>query len=263
MESKVLVNDLSSQRDTSIWIGMVLVLATMYVAFEWTDREVKVQEVIEDLPTIILEDEMIPITQQPEQQPAAPVIVNPEVPEILNIVPDDTEIPEKEIVTSEEVNQAIVAVAGTGTPTSAAVQTVAVGEGVAVAPPPPPVVEAPPPAPEPEPVHEEVEDNTIYDAPQVMASYPGGENALYAWLGKNIKYPPRCQDQSVQGRVMLKFVVEKDGSIGAVQVLRSPDDDLSKEAVRVTKAMPKWNPAKQGGKPVRAYFTLPVMFRIQ
>ena len=259
--NKTLADALNEQKTTSLWIGMVLTLATLYLALEWTDREKIVQEAPVELPTLIVEDEMIPITQQPEQQPAAPVMVTPEIPEILNIVDNETEIPEKEITTTEEVNQAIVAVQGTGEPTAAApAQAPSVPGPVQVVAPPPP-----PPAPAPAPVVQEVvqEDETIYDAPQVMASFPGGEEALYKWLYKNLKYPPRCQDQGVQGRVMVKFVVNKDGSIQNVIVTRSPDQDLANEAVRVVKSMPAWIPAKQGNKTVRSYFNLPVTFKIQ
>lgn len=105
-------------------------------------------------------------------------------------------------------------------------------------------------------------DNTIYLSVDQMASYPGGEQACYEWLGRNVRYPARCQEEGVQGRVMVKFVVEKDGSIGDVQILRSPDEDLSKEAMRVVKAMPKWSAARKDGQPVRSYFTLPIMFRL-
>lgn len=250
--------ELASQKTTNFWIGMVLALASLYLAFEWTDREVKVEEVAEPLPTLVLEDEMIPITQQPEQQPAAPVMVTPEIPEILNIVDNETEMPEKEVTVADE-NTPIVAVHGDGVPTEgAATAPVVSGPVTVVAPPPPPP--AAPPAP---PVEKVQEDETIYDAPQQMAQFPGGEEALMKWLQKNLKYPARAQDQGVQGRVMVKFIVNKDGSIQNATVQRSPDQDLSNEALRVVKSMPHWKPAMQGNKTVRSYFTLPVMFRIQ
>ena len=82
------------------------------------------------------------------------------------------------------------------------------------------------------------------------------------WLAEHIKYPAICQEQGVQGRVFLKFVVNRDGSIVDVEVVRSPDPNLSKEAERVVKLMPKWKPARQGNKTVRARFNLPVNFRL-
>jgi len=109
---------------------------------------------------------------------------------------------------------------------------------------------------------DEIDDNQIYETPEVMASYPGGDEALYQWLYSHIKYPSRAQEQGIQGRVMVRFVVEKDGSIGNVQITRTPDEDLSNEAKRVIKIMPKWTPARQGRSTVRSHFNLPIMFRL-
>jgi protein TonB len=82
------------------------------------------------------------------------------------------------------------------------------------------------------------------------------------WLRDNIKYPSICQEQGVQGRVTVSFVVNRDGSIVDVNVVRSPDEHLSQEAMRVVKLMPKWKPARQGNKTVRSRFMLPVLFRL-
>lgn len=113
------------------------------------------------------------------------------------------------------------------------------------------------------PVAEEVDDNRIPEVPQVMAYYPGGEESLYKWLTEHIQYPECAKDQGIQGRVMVRFVVEKDGSISNAIVTRSPDEDLSREAIRVVRSMPKWKPARQGSRIVRSYFNLPIMFRLQ
>jgi protein TonB len=87
--------------------------------------------------------------------------------------------------------------------------------------------------------------------------------ALMAYLSKNIKYPSVAQDNGIQGRVLVSFVVNKDGSIVDPEVIKSVDAALDKEAMRVIKAMPKWNPGKQRGKPVRVKYTVPVLFRLQ
>ncbi|MBQ3909390.1 MAG: energy transducer TonB, partial [Bacteroidaceae bacterium] len=86
--------------------------------------------------------------------------------------------------------------------------------------------------------------------------------ACLKWLAEHIKYPSICQEQGVQGRVIVSFVVNKDGSIVDVNTLRSPDTNLTKEAERVVKMMPKWKPARQGNKTVRSRFNLPVLFRL-
>ncbi|MDE6495484.1 MAG: energy transducer TonB [Duncaniella sp.] len=97
---------------------------------------------------------------------------------------------------------------------------------------------------------------------EVAPSFPGGEAGLYSWLAKNIVYPPMAAERKVKGRVVVQFVVLSDGSIGETKIVRSVDADLDKEAVRVVKAMPKWNPGTVGGKPVNVWYTLPITFNI-
>ena len=108
----------------------------------------------------------------------------------------------------------------------------------------------------------EVDDDRIWNVAEENASFPGGEAARLKWIEENLRYPSACQEQGVQGRVTVSFVVERDGSIVDVQVLRSPNEHLSEEAVRVVKLMPKWEPAKQGNRAVRSRFNLPITFRL-
>lgn len=107
------------------------------------------------------------------------------------------------------------------------------------------------------------DENTIHSSVEQQAEYPGGMQALMKWLSANIRYPESAQKNNVQGRVVVKFIVEKDGSISNAQVIRSVDRDLDNEALRVVSMMPKWAPGKNGGIPVRSYFTIPVNFRLQ
>ena len=102
----------------------------------------------------------------------------------------------------------------------------------------------------------------IYDTVEVMPEFPGGVEAMYKWLAEHLKYPAEAAKKKVQGRVMVQFVVETDGSITQVEVKRSPDDLLSDEAKRFVQLMPKWTPGKVGGKPVRTAFNLPISFRL-
>ena len=103
----------------------------------------------------------------------------------------------------------------------------------------------------------------IFDVVEQQPSFPGGQGALLAWLNQNIHYPPVAEENGIQGRVVVSFVVEPDGSISNVQVVRGVDPSLDKEAVRVTKAMPKWQPGKQNGQAVRVKYNLPVTFKLQ
>ena len=96
-----------------------------------------------------------------------------------------------------------------------------------------------------------------------MPSFPGGPAALMKFLSENIKYPVVAQENGVQGRVVVAFVVERDGSITDVHIARGVDPSLDKEAVRVVKSMPKWTPGKQNGSAVRVKFNVPVAFRLQ
>ena len=237
MEAIKTVNEeLRSQKSTSLLIGYVVVLAAMFVAFEYTTRDVVVKEEGKIYESVVLEEDMIPITQQQEIV-APPPAAAPKVAEIINIVDNETELPEEEIETSEEVNQAITTVVGTGAPS--AVATGPVG-----------------------PIVEEVDDDRVYDVVEENASFPGGDEECMRWLKKNMKYPSICQEQGVQGRVIVAFVVNRDGSIVDIKVVRSPDEHLSEEAVRVVKLMPKWKPARQGNKTVRSRFNLPVLFTL-
>jgi protein TonB len=96
-----------------------------------------------------------------------------------------------------------------------------------------------------------------------MPEFPGGQSALMKYLSENIRYPVIAQENGIEGRVICSFVVERDGSITDVQVVRGVDPSLDREAVRVIQSMPKWKPGKQRGKPVRVRFTLPIVFRLQ
>ena len=128
----------------------------------------------------------------------------------------------------------------------------AVRSDIAVATPPPP-----PPAPKPE------VSNKVFDVVEEMPSFPGGQGALMSFLNSNIKYPVVAQENGVQGRVIVGFVVERDGSITDVKIMRSVDPSLDREAQRVVKSMPKWKPGKQNGSAVRVKYTVPVVFRLQ
>ena len=114
---------------------------------------------------------------------------------------------------------------------------------------------------EPEP--EKPKEEEIFVAVEQPAEFPGGQAAMMKWLSDNIRYPEAAQQNDIQGRVIVKFVVEKDGSVGNAEILRGVDKDLDREALRVVKKMPKWQAGKNNGVAVRSYFTLPVTFKLQ
>lgn len=116
---------------------------------------------------------------------------------------------------------------------------------------------------EPEPEKAKPKEDEIFVAVEQQAEFPGGQGALMKFLSNNIRYPESAQQNDIQGRVIVKFVVEKDGSIGNVTVVKGVDRDLDREAIRVVKKMPRWQPGKNNGVAVRSYFNLPVTFRLQ
>ncbi len=225
--------DLEGKRSTWLIVGYVMVLAVIFVAFEWTTRDVKIDTSQSVTETVFEEEIEIPITEQPEQVSAPPPAAAPSIAETLTIVDDDSDIQESTIISSEET-----------------------GEAVEIKYQAPTVIE--------EEVEEEPSEQEIFQVVEEMPEYPdGGQAGLLAFLSKNIRYPAIAQENGVQGRVTVQFVVNTDGSIVDATVLRGVDPYLDKEALRVVNSMPKWKPGKQRGKPVRVRYTVPVMFRLQ
>lgn len=107
-----------------------------------------------------------------------------------------------------------------------------------------------------------ISKEAIYTAVEQQAEFPGGMSALMSWLSKNIQYPTKAQQNDVQGRGIVKFIVLKDGTIGGAEIVKGVDTDLDGEALRITSMMPKWTPAKNDGVAVNSYFTLPINFRL-
>ena len=219
--------DLQNKKGTWLLMGYVLALSVMFVAFEWSKRDVKI-DMSQALVDLTFEEEIIPITEQPEETPPPPPEA-PAIAETLTIVEDEADIEETAVATTEETGQAVE------------VKYVA------------PVEE-----------EEEPEEQTIFEVVEQMPEFPnGGMAGLMQFLSKNIKYPTIAQENGTQGRVTVQFVVNRDGSIVDAKVLRGVDPYLDKEALRVIGTMPKWKPGMQRGKPVRVKYTVPVMFRLQ
>ena len=222
--------DLEKTKGMGVLMGMVVGLAVLFVGFEWGTRDIQVVTADEGVADIIAEEE-IEITRPENTPPPPPPPPAPVVTEVLNVVDDDVELEQQEIVTSEDSQ------------TEAQTQTFVA-----------PVVEE----------EEEESAQQIFTVVEEMPDFPdGGLQGLLNFLAKNIKYPVIAQENGIQGRVVCAFVVNKDGSIVDIEVLRGVDPSLDKEAVRVLGTMPKWKPGKQRGKPVRVKYTVPVMFRLQ
>ena len=172
-----------------------------------------------------VEEEMVEITKQEEQKPQP--VEMPKQTTQLEIVQDDVEVEDIEINAEVEQNEVIE-------------------EYVA-----------------PEIEEEEVVEQEIFQIVEEMPAYPGGEQKMMEYIAKNIKYPQIARESGIQGRVFVGFVVEPDGSVSNVKIMRGIGGGCDEEAMRVVKAMPKWKPGKQRGKAVRVSYTLPVMFKLQ
>ena len=215
----------SLENDKIIYVlmGLVFVLSLCYVALEWTEREVTKYDVAD---TEFLFEEEVEIQQTSQETPPPPPPPAVQEVEVLNVVEDNVETESIEVNTEETETEVVIA------------------------------------APVEAPVEEE-EEEVVFVIVESMPEFPGGQQALFKYLSENVKYPVIAQENGIQGRVICQFVVNKDGSLEDIQVVRGVDKALDNEAIRVIKTMPKWNPGKQRGKPVRVRFTLPVNFKLQ
>jgi protein TonB len=221
--------DLETRKSIYALTGLVSILAILFIAFEWTSITTRRTSVVQR--EAIEEEEEIVMTVQNNTPPPPPPPPMPDVIEQLTVVEDDVEIEEIEVQSMEDDNNTTVEVVNLEAETGPSEE-------------------------------EEAEGNQIFTIVEQQPEFPGGESALLKYLGDHIKYPAFAQENGIQGRVTLSFTVEKDGSIANIEVMRSPADELSKEAVRVVSTMPKWKPGKQRGKPVRVKYVLPVVFRL-
>lgn len=206
-------------------IGLIISLLIAWMAFEHKSYDKR--EIDPSLLNreVVVDEEMVEITKQEEPKPQ-PVEV-PKQTTQLEIVEDDVEVEDIEI--NAEVDQAEV-----------------IEEYVPV-----------------EVEEEEVVEQEIFQIVEEMPAYPGGDQKLMEFIAKGIKYPQIARETGIQGRVFVGFVVEPDGSVSNVKVLRGIGGGCDEEAMRVVKSMPKWKPGKQRGKAVRVSYMLPVNFKLQ
>ncbi len=219
--------NIETHKLTSILMGVVVAVSVLFFAFEWSSQTKKLDEsiIVQD----VLAEEEIEITRRDPTPPPPPPPPAPETPEIIQVV-------EEKVETRIEIN----------TEDDASKRQ----------------MEAYVPPPPPKPKVEEVTEE-IFVVVEEQPEFPGGNAAMMKFLSDNIKYPVIAQENGIQGRVITNFVVERDGSITDVQVVRGVDPSLDKEAVRVIQSMPKWKAGRQRGSAVRVRFTLPVVFRLQ
>ena len=217
--------DLQNKRSLLLEIGLVVSLALVILAFWYTPKEHKIEKL--DLQTAIVEEEITEITRQDQKPPEAPKKVEVKViADLLQVVTNDTKITTEVDFAEFDDNTDFV-------------QTVEVKEEV-------------------------VEEDQPFLIAETMPSFQGGDlNTFRAWVQQNVRFPQIALENGIQGRVVLSFVIEKDGRLTNIQVLQTPDRSLSEEAIRVLSKSPKWSPGKQRNQAVRVKYTLPVDFRVQ
>ena len=221
--------DLENKKNIFVQLGLVLSLAICLYGFEATDKV----EHIDSLGSMsgqTVEEEIIPVTRQDEVKPPPPP-PPPKVVDMLVIVDDNTKIDEELQIEDSEVDDK--------TAITAVMQVSNTKE------------------------EEEVEDAPVFFIVEEMPDFPGGQLALRKFIAQAIKYPVIAQENGIQGKVFVNFVVGKDGTVSGAKIARGVDPSLDKEALRVVNSLPKWKPGKQGGKAVRVSYTVPINFVLQ
>jgi len=216
--------DLENKRSIFLEIGFVIALAAVFFAMEWKSYDKQVYDLVQR-EVDDTPEEIIPITEQKVKPP--PPKPPPQVT-IINIVEDDVEV-EDDIEIDVDMDD-----------------DTEMEEYV-------PVVDE----------EEEIEEEKIFLVVEEMPSFPGGDQEMYRFIGKNIEYPRMAKESGISGRVFVTFVVEKDGRVTDVAILRGIGGGCDEEAIRVIKSMPKWNAGMQRGKPVRVQFRMPIKFTLQ
>ncbi len=218
--------DLKRFRGLLLEVGLIVSLVLVIAAFMYTPKEYRVEQADMDYGPI--EEQITEITRQDLKTPPPPPkkVEVKVITDLLQVVTNDTKV-EVEVDFAEFEEDVEI------------VQQF-------------------------EEVEEVIEDDQPFLTAETMPSFNGGDISTFrTWVMQRLKYPPVAQENGISGRVVLTFVIEKDGTLSTVQVLASPDRSLSEEATRVLMSSPKWSPALQRNQPVRLRFTLPVEFSIQ
>ncbi len=219
--------DMESRKNVFFMVGLVVSLGIILLAFEWTAKPSKADS-LGSINALNVEEEIIPITREQEIKPPPPP-PPPKVVEILNIVDDDVNIEDDLHIDTEADDRTLITVA--------------------------PVISAK--------EEEEEEEAQVFFIVEDMPEFPGGEMALRTYIANAIKYPVIAQENGIQGKVYVTFVVGKDGSVSNASIARGVDPSIDKEALRVVNTLPKWKPGKQRGKPVNVSYTVPINFVLQ
>ena len=217
--------DLQNKRGLLLEIGLIISLGLVILAFWYTPKERTIEKF--DQEVVVIEEDLTEITRQDQKPPEPPKKVEVKViADLLEVVTNDTKITTEVSFTEFDENTEVI-------------QQVEV-------------------------VEEEIEDDQPFLVAETMPSFQGGDlNTFRNWVQQNVRFPQIALENGIQGRVVVTFVIEKDGTLTNIEVLQAPDRSLSEEAVRVLETSPKWEPGMQSNKAVRVKYTLPVDFQIR
>lgn len=218
--------NLDKKRPIFLQMGLVIVLAVVLIAFEWTSRPSQSTANMK-LADLDVEEEITPITRQ-KQEPPPPPPEQQQPQDLLKIVEDDVEIENELIIEDAEADQAME------------IEIVEFEE------------------------EEEVEEEEVFFIVEDMPSFQGeGQEGFRRWIQQNLRYPQIAQENGIEGKVYVQFAVNSKGEVVDAKVVRGVDPALDKEALRVVMSSPKWDPGKQRGVPVKVQFTFPIVFVLQ
>ncbi len=219
--------DLENKRGFFFEIGLLATLGVLFLAFEWSTTVEKAEE-LGQIEAIIEDEEMAPITEQPQVELPPPPPPQQTVSDVIEIVDNKVEVDDVPWQDTEDVDAEV--------PVDIPVETA--------------------------PVEEEPEEPQVFFIVEEMPEFPGGELALRKYLAENVKYPEMAKENDIQGTVYVRFVVDTDGSVKNVELMRGVDPLLDKEALRVVSSLPKFKPGKQRGKAVKVSHQVPIKFAL-
>lgn len=216
--------DLERKRNTFFLVGLVLALALVLAAFEWNNAPRKA-ELAGGTPVYNVEEQFIPVTREPKKTPPPP---KPKVIEFIEIVDNKFEVDDPEFEESEATEFTAIDV--------------------------PAVVEN---------TVQEEEEEIFINVVDEPAEFPGGERALYNFISSHVQYPIIAQENGIQGKVYVRFVVDENGNVNDTEIIRPVDPSLDAEALRVIGSLPQFKPGVQAGRNVKVYYTAVINFVLQ
>lgn len=240
--------DLEHRRGRYFLLGLVFVLAAFVVAFEYTSHPADQEDTSDMIDDMAQDVEMMPAAQTQGMIAAAPSGGQRSLGAKLNVVDHDVAVvaDEKPVGSSDGNGTGGGTSNGTGSGTATAGAGESDSNSSAIS-----------------PVAVDQNDNPLnFQVVERLPEFPGGIVEFMKWLTKNLRYPVLARQQNIQGKVIVSFIINKDGSITAQKVVQSVSPELDREALRVLKIMPRWKPGEEHGKPCRTYFSIPINFKI-